>query len=100
MKKMELSKMYTLGKTSKEQLLTVNPVLQTLVNRTITGSTQDFGIIKGGGFRTAEEQHKLYLEEKTKCDGYKNKSYHQSGTPLTPSRFLKWYILGNMLNSR
>ena len=29
-------------------------------------------------FRTAEEQHRLYLEGKTACDGYVKKSKHQS----------------------
>ena len=29
-------------------------------------------------FRTAEEQHRLYLEGKTACDGYEKKSKHQS----------------------
>jgi peptidoglycan LD-endopeptidase CwlK len=70
-------KMYTLGKTSKEQLATVNPILQTLVNRSITGTTQDFGIIKGGGYRTTEQQYQYYLEGKSKVDGVKVVGTHQ-----------------------
>jgi hypothetical protein len=32
--------------------------------------------------RTAEDQHDLYLDGKSKCDGYDNESYHQSGKAL------------------
>lgn len=28
-------------------------------------------------YRTAEEQHKLFLEKKSKCDGYQKRSRHQ-----------------------
>jgi peptidoglycan L-alanyl-D-glutamate endopeptidase CwlK len=74
--------MYTLGTTSKKELSKVNQLLQYLVEHTITGSTIDFGIVKLGGIRTAEEQHQLYLHKVSKCDGVKNKSYHQSGNAI------------------
>ena len=37
------------------------------------------GIPGTGGKRTAEEQNGLYKLGKSKADGYKRKSYHQSG---------------------
>ena len=42
----------------------------------------DFTIVSTAGVRTAEEQNKLFLKGYSKCDGYKNKSYHQSGNAL------------------
>ena len=45
----------------------------------IKDSPYDFGIPRSGGLRTAEEQYKLFLDKKSKADGFKKKSYHQSG---------------------
>ena len=42
----------------------------------------DFGIPATGGLRTAEEQHQLFLDGKSKADGYDKKSYHQTGRAL------------------
>lgn len=41
----------------------------------------DFVVIKNGGYRTAEEQNKLFkkVPKVTNCDGYVYKSAHQSG---------------------
>lgn len=41
----------------------------------------DFGIIKNGGYRTSKEQNEIFKSKPhvTNCDGYNNKSYHQSG---------------------
>jgi peptidoglycan L-alanyl-D-glutamate endopeptidase CwlK len=71
--------MYTLGTISKRELSTVNSILQELVTDAIKITKQDFGIVRLGGKRTAAEQNNLYLHKVSKCDGYKNKSYHQSG---------------------
>ena len=70
--------MYKLGERSSRNLAGVNPCLQLWVNELIKVSPVDFGILDNGGFRTANEQHQLYLDGKSKCDGYKKESYHQS----------------------
>ncbi len=48
----------------------------------ITLSYIDFGIPFTGGLRTAEQQNKLYLDGKSKADGFEKRSKHQSGTAL------------------
>lgn len=70
------------GKISAEQLEQINPVLKELAYKTIEKSEIDFGIVSNGGKRTAEEQHALYIKGVSKCDGYINKSYHQSGNAV------------------
>jgi len=42
----------------------------------------DFGHPEHAGLRTADEQKALYDEGVSKCDGTRNKSYHQSGKAL------------------
>ena len=42
----------------------------------------DFGIPSTGGLRTAEDQHRLFTDGKSKADGVNNLSYHQSGKAL------------------
>ena len=72
----------TFGKTSKEQLETVNPVLKTLANKALEKSNVDFGILKTGGKRTPEEQNALFKAGNSQKDGYKKLSYHQSGNAV------------------
>ena len=74
--------MFKFGKRSKKYIATVDPILQELANKAIEISTVDFGVLKSGGLRTAEEQNKLYKAKKSKCDGYEKKSYHQSGRAI------------------
>ena len=50
-----------------------------IVELAITISPIDFGIPSSGGFRSTEDQAKLYTAGKSKCDGRDNKSYHQTG---------------------
>lgn len=71
--------MYKLSKRSLERLEGVNPILIEIIQEGIKESPFDFGIPNFGGLRTAEEQKQLYDKRLSKCDGYKNKSYHQSG---------------------
>lgn len=71
--------MYKFSKKSKRVLSTVDERLQRLMERAIEVSPIDFGIPSSGGKRTEEEQHKLFKEGLSKCDGYVKKSYHQSG---------------------
>ncbi len=79
--------MYKLGKRSLKNLTGVNPILIEILNRALDISSNrkdgvDFTIVSTAGVRTAEEQNKLFLKGYSKCDGYKNKSYHQSGNAL------------------
>jgi peptidoglycan LD-endopeptidase CwlK len=71
--------MKTLSKTSLDRLKGINPVLVEIVKEGIKNSPYDFGIPPFGGLRTAEEQNGLFIKKVSKCDGYKKKSYHQSG---------------------
>ena len=71
--------MYQLGKVSKEEISRINPILKKLVEEAIKISTVDFGIIKGGGLRTDEQQYQYYLEGRSKLDGRKVKGSHQLG---------------------
>lgn len=71
--------MYKLSKRSYERLNGVNAILIAILTEAIKESPYDFGIPRSGGLRTAEEQYKLYLKGRSKLDGFKKKSYHQSG---------------------
>jgi peptidoglycan L-alanyl-D-glutamate endopeptidase CwlK len=71
--------MYKFSKTSLDTLSTVYGPLQALVHSVLSNSPYDFGIPNTGGKRTAEEQNVLYKKGWSKLDGYKKKSYHQSG---------------------
>ena len=54
-------------------------ILVEAVKDFINDTPIDFCIIENGGHRTEEMQHSLFLAGNSKCDGYKNKSEHQSG---------------------
>jgi hypothetical protein len=80
---------YELGSFSTKNLHTIlksgkpeSKLLVKMVEMYIKHSPVDFGIIRNGGFRTAEEQNKIFTDSNgndTKCDGYLHKSKHQSG---------------------
>lgn len=53
-----------------------------IARRAITISKIDFGIPSTGGFRTAEQQNKLFKDGKSKADGYIKLSNHQIGAAL------------------
>ncbi len=74
--------MYQLSKRSLERLKGVNPELVKIFKEAIKNSPYDFGIPKLGGKRDAEQQNELYLQKKSKCDGFKKLSYHQSGNAI------------------
>ena len=73
---------YQFSKKSVERMQGVNPELIIIFTEAIKNSPIDFGIPGLGGIRTAEQQKKLFLAKKSECDGYKNKSFHQSGNAL------------------
>jgi peptidoglycan L-alanyl-D-glutamate endopeptidase CwlK len=71
--------MYNFSEKSLNVLKNVDEQLQLLFKESIKVSPIDFGIPSTGGNRSIEEQYSLYLDGKSKCDGYKKKSYHQTG---------------------
>lgn len=73
---------YRLSKSSIRNLDGVHPELVDVVKLAIQITKVDFGIPSTGGYRTAETQHKLFLDGKSKVDGYDNKSYHQAGNAV------------------
>lgn len=73
---------YRLSKNSLRNLDGVHPELVDVVKLAIQLTKVDFGIPSTGGYRTAEAQHKLFLDGKSKADGYTNKSYHQTGNAV------------------
>lgn len=74
--------MYQFSSKSLERLSTVNPLLQDIMKEAIKVSPIDFGIPLYGGLRTAKQQNQLFKDGKSKCDGIKIKSYHQSGNAV------------------
>ena len=60
----------------------VDERLVRVAHRAIQISKIDFGIPTDGGIRTAERQHELFEDGKSKADGYHKRSPHQSGRAL------------------
>jgi len=60
----------------------VNKKLREIAHRALELSPIDFGIPQYGGMRSAEEQNHLFHRGKSKCDGYRLKSNHQTGNAL------------------
>lgn len=73
---------FSLSQRSKDRMAGVDDRLIEIAEMAIEITTVDFGIPGSGGKRTAEEQRKLYMDGKSKCDGVKKKSYHQTGRAL------------------
>jgi peptidoglycan LD-endopeptidase CwlK len=71
--------MFKLSQKSLKNLEGVSELLIETVKEAIDISKSDFCILGDGGIRTAERQNEIFKEGYSKCDGYKNKSYHQSG---------------------
>ena len=71
--------MFNLGEKSKKRLNGVDNRIIEIILLALTISKIDFGIPESGGLRTEKEQNKLFLENLSNCDGYKSKSFHQSG---------------------
>jgi len=75
---------YKFSKSSVKRMQGVHPDLIIIFTEAIKNSPIDFGIPGDGGLRTAARQHEMFLDPdiETQCDGYKDKSYHQSGKAL------------------
>ena len=70
---------FKLSSTSKERLIGVDDRIPEMLDLALTITKVDFGIPGSGGLRTTEQQNKLYQDGLSKCDGYTDKSYHQTG---------------------
>ena len=72
---------YKLSRNSKKNLKGIKSNLIDLVERSLKKSEHDFGIPKYGGFRSPQLQNNLYHQRPkvTQLDGFKRKSYHQTG---------------------
>lgn len=67
---------------SEANMRGVNPIMIAIADRALQITKIDFGVPSDGGVRGASEQHRLFLDGKSPLDGYKRKSYHQSGNAL------------------
>ena len=73
---------YMFSGKSKNTIDGVSNQLQVVMHRAIEISSIDFGIPASGGIRTAQEQNRLFMDGKSKCDGYDKLSYHQTGNAI------------------
>lgn len=74
--------MFKLSNRSKQRREGVDPRLIEISDLAIQITVVDFGHPADAGIRTAERQNELYLDGKSKADGYKKLSRHQSGKAL------------------
>ena len=74
--------MFTLSDKSLQRREGVDLRLIDVCDLALKISIIDYGIPGDGGVRTAERQHELFLDGKSKADGYKNESKHQRGMAL------------------
>lgn len=71
--------MFKFSKRSLERLEGIDHRLVEIAKKALTISKVDFGIPEYGGLRREDEQHKLFLDGKSKADGRYKKSKHQEG---------------------
>lgn len=74
--------MFKFSARSKSRMVGVHRELAFVFEESLKDSPIDFGIPEYGGLRLDEEQNKLYLDKKSKCDGYFLLSNHQKGEAL------------------
>jgi len=74
--------MFSLSEKSKINREGVDSRLIEISDLAIKITLVDFGHGPLSGLRHPEQQHALYLEGKSKADGYNKKSNHQSGRAL------------------
>jgi peptidoglycan LD-endopeptidase CwlK len=86
---------YKLSERSIKRMSGVDPRLQEIAQRAIEITAVDFGVPKGGGRRTAEQQNALYRDGASRCDGYTNRSNHQPPTPGGFGAALDFYAYKN-----
>ncbi len=71
---------FSLSAKSKRELMGVQPNLVEVVKRAIQITNMDFVVFDGK--RSAKEQNRHYKNGASQLDGYKKKSYHQSGNAV------------------
>ncbi len=76
------NKMFSFSKKSLGRMSGVDERLIDIAKLALSISPIDFGIPQYGGIRSELEQHDLFITGKSKCDGLKIKSYHQTGLAL------------------
>lgn len=74
--------MFKLSERSKQRRKGVDSRLIEISDLAIQITVIDFGHPADAGLRTAERQKELFDQKSSKCDGYENLSYHQSGKAL------------------
>lgn len=78
--------MFSFGKTSREQIELLHPALKEVITEALGKSPVDFGVLKLGGVRTAQQQRDLWLQGRfghpgkivTQKDGFDLVSEHQA----------------------
>jgi peptidoglycan L-alanyl-D-glutamate endopeptidase CwlK len=82
--------MKKLSRRSLQNIDFIEPELAIVIGMVLARGNVDFTVISG--FRTAEEQNKMFAKGVSKLDGYENKSYHQSGMAIDfiPYPFNGW----------
>jgi peptidoglycan L-alanyl-D-glutamate endopeptidase CwlK len=73
---------FKFGTKSRERIGTVNPILQELAYKTIEISPYDISITRTAALRTPEMQKELFDKGSSQLDGYKKKSFHQTGDAI------------------
>lgn len=73
---------FRFGASSLANRAGVDQRLVEISDLALTISKIDFGIPRYGGLRTVEDQQQLFNDGKSKADGVKKKSKHQSGLAL------------------
>ena len=71
--------MFKLSQTSIDRLQGVDDRIIKIIRLALEITKIDFGIPEHGGLRTEQEQKALCDRGLSECDGYINKSYHQTG---------------------
>lgn len=74
--------MFKLSNKSKQRSEGIDTRLIEIRDLAIQITAIDFGIPKDGGIRTEKRQNELYIDGKSKADGYNRLSEHQSGNAL------------------
>lgn len=82
--------MNKIGSRSRKSISGITPELALVIGMALARGRVDMTFISG--FRTAEEQNKLFKDKKSKCDGYIKRSFHQSGRAVDfiPCPFNGW----------
>lgn len=74
--------MFKLSNKSKQRRQGIDPRLIEIDDLAIILTVIDYGHPADAGLRLAERQHQLFLDKKSKCDGYIKISNHQLGKAL------------------